>query len=153
MRLSLYSDWDGVWAVFIISICIIVIVSVIVMTIIITIAVVLIIIIIIIVFIIIVIMIIIIIIVIIIIPPHNEVVKVLVSLCPSVCQSVRPAFRVRSVAPTVLVRSFSYFYILSSNFRRIVACKVCCKIWIFGNFLKFVTLTLSSFDLGSDVNH
>ena len=28
-----------------------------------------------------------------------------------------------------------------------------CKIWIFGNFLKFVTLTSTSFDLGSDVNH
>ena len=27
------------------------------------------------------------------------------------------------------------------------------KIWIFGNFLKFVTLTLSCFDLGSDVKH
>ena len=41
-------------------------------------------------------------------------------------------------------------YILSSNFRRCVACKVSCKIRNFGNILKFVTLTLSWFDLGSD---
>ena len=74
---------------------------------------------------------------------------ILVSLRPS----VRPASRVRSVAPTVLVGSISYLYILSSNFRRCVVCKVSCKIWIFGNFFKFVTLTLSCFDLGSDVNH
>ena len=49
-----------------------------------------------------------------------------------------PASRVRSVAPTVLVGSISYLYILSSNFRRCVVCKVSCKIckiWIFGNFL------------------
>ena len=54
------------------------------------------------------------------------------SVRPSVRQyvrpSVRPAFRVRSVAPTVLVGSISYSYILSSNFRRCVACKVYCKI-------------------------
>ena len=43
----------------------------------------------------------------------------------SVRPSVRPASRVRSVAPTVLVGSIS----------------------------KFVTLTLSGLDLGSDVNH
>ena len=51
-----------------------------------------------------------------------------------------------SVVPTVLVGSISYLYMLSSNFRRCVACKVSCKIWIFGNFLKFVTLFC--FDLG-----
>ena len=50
----------------------------------------------------------------------------------SVCLSVRPASRVRSVAPTVLVGSISYLYILSSNFRRCVACKVSCKISKFG---------------------
>ena len=54
-----------------------------------------------------------------------------------------PASCVRSVAPTVLVGSISYLYILSSDFRRCVACKVSFKIWIFGNFLKCVTLTLS----------
>ena len=43
---------------------------------------------------------------------------------PSVC----PASCVRSVAPTVLVGSISYLYILSSNFRRCVTCKVSCKI-------------------------
>ena len=60
------------------------------------------------------------------IPPHNEVVGgvywfhfVRPSVRLSVCPSVRPASRARSVAPTVLV----------------------------------VTLTLSCFDLGSDVNY
>ena len=64
----------------------------------------------------------------------------------SVRLSVRPTSCVRSVAPTVLVGSISYLYILISNFRRCVTCKVSCKIWIFGSFLKFVTLTLSSFE-------
>ena len=54
------------------------------------------------------------------------------SVCPSicllVCLSVHPASRVHSVVPTVLVGSISYLYILSSNFRRCVACKVSCKI-------------------------
>ena len=86
----------------------------------------------------------------IIIPPHNEVVGRVYwfhSVRPSVCPSVRPASRVRSVTPTVLVGSISSLHILSSNFRRCVACKVSCKIWIFGNFFKFVTLTLSCFHL------
>ena len=64
---------------------------------------------------------------------------------------VRPASHVRSVAPKVLVGSISYLYIVSSNFRRCVVYKGSCKISIFGNFFKFVTL--SCFDLGSDVNH
>ena len=64
-----------------------------------------------------------------IIPLHNAVVGgILVSLCPSV----------------------RLYFFLS------VRQKVCrvynFKIGIFGNFLKFVTLTLSSFDLVSDVN-
>ena len=58
----------------------------------------------------------------------------------SVRPSVRPTSRVRSVAPTVFVGSISYLYILSSNFRRCVACIVSC------NISKFVTLTLSCFD-------
>ena len=41
--------------------------------------------------------------------------------------SVRPAFRVRSVAPRVLVGSISCVYISSSNIRRCVVCKVSCK--------------------------
>ena len=53
------------------------------------------------------------------------------------CWGVYPTSHVCSVAPTVLVGSISYLYILSSNFRRCVACKVSCKIWIFGNFLNF----------------
>ena len=50
------------------------------------------------------------------------------SVRPFVCLSVRPASRVRSVAPTVLVGSISYLYILSSSFRRCVVCKLSCKI-------------------------
>ena len=46
----------------------------------------------------------------------------------SVRPSVRPASRVRSVAPAVLVGSISYLHILSNNFRRCVACEVSCKI-------------------------
>ena len=41
-------------------------------------------------------------------------------------------------------------HILSSNFRKCVVCKVCIKLKNFGKFFKFVTLTLSSFDLGSN---
>ena len=49
------------------------------------------------------------------------------SIRPSICP-VRPASHVCSVAPTVLVGSIPYLYILSSNFRRCVTCKVSCKI-------------------------
>ena len=56
--------------------------------------------------------------------------------------SVRPAFRVRSVAPTVLVGSISYLYILSSNFRRCVACIVYCKISKFELLAIFLNLQL-----------
>ena len=45
----------------------------------------------------------------------------------SVRTSVRPASHVRSVAPTVLVGSISYLYLLSSSFRRCVPCKVSCN--------------------------
>ena len=55
---------------------------------------------------------------------HNQV----VSPRPSIRPSVRPASRVRSVAPTVLVRSISYLYILSSHFKGCDACKFACKI-------------------------
>ena len=50
-------------------------------------------------------------------PPHNEVVGG-VYWFHSVRPFVRPASRVRSVVPTVLVGSISYLPILSSNFRR-----------------------------------
>ena len=79
----------------------------------------------------------------IIIPPLNKVVggyigfapSIRPSVCPSVRPSVRPASRVCSVAPTVLVWSISYLHILPNSFR-CVACKVFCKIWIFGSFFK-----------------
>ena len=52
------------------------------------------------------------------------------SVRPSVPRPSRvcPASCVRSVAPTVLVGSISYLYILSWNFRTCVVCKVSCKI-------------------------
>ena len=50
--------------------------------------------------------------------------------------SIRPAFRVRSVAPTVMLGSISYLYNLSSNIRRCVVCKVSCNISKF-EFLAF----------------
>ena len=57
-------------------------------------------------------------------PPHKEVVGGCIVLTPS----VRPASCVRSVTPTVQVGSILNLYILSSNVRRCVACKVSCKI-------------------------
>ena len=89
--------------------------------------------------------------------PHNKVGgSILVSLSPSVRLSVRPASRVSSVAPTVLVGSISYLYFLSSNFRRCVTYNVSCEMLKFeflANFSKLSTLTLSRFELGSGVNH
>ena len=75
-----------------------------------------------------------------IIPPHNKVVGGVYWFHPSVRLSVRLASRVRSVAPPVLVGSISYLYILSSNFRRCVACKVSCKISKFEFFVSFLNL-------------
>ena len=64
---------------------------------------------------------------------------ILVSLRPSVHLSVPPASRVCSVAPTVLAGSISYLYILLSNFRRCVMCKVSSKISKF----KFLAMSLN----------
>ena len=76
------------------------------------------------------------------------------SVSPFFRPYVRPESPVRPGKPTVLVRSISYLYILSSNFRRCVACvKSFAQFRILGIFFLFVTLTLSCFDLGSDVNH
>ena len=77
-------------------------------------------------------------------PLHNEVVGggytgFTPSVRPSICLSVRPASRVNSVAPTILIGSISFSYILSSNFRRCVTCKVHCKIFKF-EFLAFFFL-------------
>ena len=76
------------------------------------------------------------------------------SVCPSVRLSVCGQNRVPSVSSRILMGSISYLHILSSNFRRCVACNArftILKIWDFGDFFKFVTLTLSSFDLGSNM--
>ena len=75
--------------------------------------------------------------------------------------SIRPSVHPYCIpCPLCSVYSFGWIQfisiLLSSNFWRYVACKVSCKIIKFqflAIFLKFVTLTLSCFDLGSDVNH
>ena len=62
---------------------------------------------------------------------------------------------VRPVSSTILARSISYLHISSSNFRMCVVCKIFFNIKIiesFGKFFKFVTLTLSCFDLGSNMS-
>ena len=59
------------------------------------------------------------------------------------------------VSSTILILSISYLHTLSSDFRGCVACKVFflhSKTWRFGKFFKFVTLNLSCFDLGSNMN-
>ena len=66
----------------------------------------------------------------------------------SICLSVRPSIceqnRVRSVSSTILASSILYLYILSSNFRRCIACKVVFfKIKSFVKFFTFVTFTLT----------
>ena len=58
----------------------------------------------------------------IIIPPLNEVEEVYTGFNLSVRPSVRGQNRVRSVPSTILAGSISYLHILSSNFRRCVAC-------------------------------
>ena len=65
---------------------------------------------------------------------------ILVSLRSSVRLSVRPASRVRSVAPTVLVGSTPYLYILWSNFKKCV--RVSCKISKFEFLAIFLNLKL-----------
>ena len=88
-----------------------------------------------------------------IIPPVNKVVGGYICFTPSIRLSVRPflhpsirkshvrpASGVRFVAPTVLVGSISCLYILSSNFRRCVTCKVSCKISKFECLAIFLNL-------------
>ena len=69
--------------------------------------------------------------------------NVRLSICPSV-DRIMSALYLQQYSSD----PFHILYILSSNFRRCVACNVCFKIWNFGKFFKFVTLTLSSSDLG-----
>ena len=66
----------------------------------------------------------------------------------SVGLSVCRTNRVCSVSSTILAGSISYLHILSRTFRWCVAC----YFFHFGKYFNFVTLTLSSFDLGSDMN-
>ena len=57
------------------------------------------------------------------------------SIRPSVHLSVCGQNHVCSVSSTILAGSISCLHILSSNFRRCVACKACFKIEIFANSL------------------
>ena len=90
-----------------------------------------------------------------IIPPHNEVVGgILVSLRPSVCPSFVPAFRVPSVAPTVLVGSILYYTCYQATLEGVSRVNIFTKLqnMNFWQCLKFAISTLSCFDSGSDVN-
>ena len=86
-------------------------------------------------------------------PTHNEVVGGYTGFTPS----VRPS---RIPCPLCSAYSFGWIHFIFIHLIKQLQ-KVCrvwsfwqdLKIWIFGNFLKFVTLTLSCFDWGSDVNH
>ena len=65
-----------------------------------------------------------------------------------VCLSICGQNRFRSVSSTILIGSISYLHILSSNFRRCVACNVCFKIQkleILPNSLNWL-LSLLTFD-------
>ena len=65
---------------------------------------------------------------------------ILVSPCPSVRLSVCGQNRVRSVSSTILIGSISYLHILSSNFRRCVACNARFKIQKFESLAIFLNL-------------
>ena len=79
------------------------------------------------------------------------------SVRPSVCPSVRPS---RIPCPLCSAFSSGWIHFICIHLIKQLQ-KVCrvqsfwqnCKFLIFDNFLKFVTLTLSSFDLRCDVNH
>ena len=84
---------------------------------------------------------------------------ILVLPCPSVRPSVRLSVcgrnRVRSVTSTIHTGFISYSYILPGNFIRYVYCKgfgIIHKFKFLAFLFKFVTLTLSCFDLRSDMN-
>ena len=86
---------------------------------------------------------------------------ILVSLRPSlglpVCPSVHPS-RIPCLLYSAYTSGWIHFIFLHLIKQLQTVCHVysfCLnlKMWIFGNFFKFVTLTLSFFDLGSDVNH
>ena len=62
------------------------------------------------------------------------------SVCPSVRLSVCGQNRVRSDSSTILIGSISYLHILSSNFRRCVACNARFKIQKFEILANFLNL-------------
>ena len=80
-------------------------------------------------------------------PRFNEVERgvywyhlVRLSVRPSVCLSVCGQNRVRSVSSTILIGSISYLHILSSNFRRCVACNARFNIQKFEILANFLNL-------------
>ena len=88
------------------------------------------------------------------IPLHNKVVGGYVGFTPPVRLSIRPSIRPSTphpmsafVAPTVLAGCISYLYILSSNFRRCVTCKVILK-FEFWQFFKNFNFNFVLFWLG-----
>ena len=93
-------------------------------------------------------------------PASTKLKGVYIGFIMSVCPSVRPSIRlwVKSCPLCILNnsrKSLSYSYILSSNFRRCIVCKAVFKIQQFEilcKFFRFVILTLSYFDLGSNMN-
>ena len=89
-------------------------------------------------------------------PAHNEVVGVgYIGFTPSVRPSVRPVSRVRFVVPTVLVGSFHIYTSYRATSDGVWRVQFLAKFQNlnFWYFFKFVSLTLSCFDLVSDVNH
>ena len=94
-------------------------------------------------------------------PPHNEVVGGYIGFTPSVRPSVRPSVPrpSRITCPLCSAYSSGWIHFIFTHLIKQLQ-KVCrvssslqnFKIRIFGNFLKYVTLT-SCFDSGSHVNH
>ena len=78
--------------------------------------------------------------------------RVRLSVYPCVHLSVCGQNRVRSVSSTILAGSISYLNTLSEGVSRVMLFFKILKIWSFDKFFKFVNLTLSCFDLGSNIN-
>ena len=92
-----------------------------------------------------------------IIPPTSTKLKapgILVSPCRSVRLSICGQNRVRSVSSTILIGSISYLHILSTNFRRCVACNAHFRIQkfeILTNFLPEASIGLRVLSLPASV--
>ena len=83
-----------------------------------------------------------------------------VSLRPSVRLTVRLSVRLLTIVPTLYLPQYwsdpfhiCTSYQATSGVSRVRVIAKFFKIWIFCKCLEFVTLTLSFYDMGSDVNH